>query len=149
MKGRYHALAKCERSFRAAKVLSRLCLSWVKLLFFCDAYSARWQRAAQLLLAKADVGAVSRQLELALLLLPVRVGRENFPKLKSTPRNRSGCPLWANSTKMVEAAGPCMFASCREPNPVGRASVANLARAASETHSLGFPTPLPADPQTR
>jgi hypothetical protein len=29
--------------------------------------SARWQRAAQLLLAKADVGAVSRQLELALL----------------------------------------------------------------------------------
>src|SRR6516164_1054133 len=28
--------------------------------------SARWQRAAQLLLAKADVGAVSRQLELAL-----------------------------------------------------------------------------------
>jgi hypothetical protein len=29
--------------------------------------SARWQRATQLLLAKADVGAVSRQLELALL----------------------------------------------------------------------------------
>src|SRR5262249_13219136 len=29
--------------------------------------STRWQRAAQLLLAKADVGAVSRQLELALL----------------------------------------------------------------------------------
>src|SRR5215510_5050457 len=29
--------------------------------------SARWQRAAQLILAKADVGAVSRQLELALL----------------------------------------------------------------------------------
>ena len=29
--------------------------------------SARWHRAAQLLLAKADVGAVSRQLELALL----------------------------------------------------------------------------------
>jgi len=29
--------------------------------------SARWQRAAQLLLAKADVGAVSRQLEFALL----------------------------------------------------------------------------------
>jgi hypothetical protein len=29
--------------------------------------SARWQRVAQLLLAKADVGAVSRQLELALL----------------------------------------------------------------------------------
>jgi hypothetical protein len=29
--------------------------------------SAWWQRAAQLLLAKADVGAVSRQLELALL----------------------------------------------------------------------------------
>ena len=29
--------------------------------------SAQWQRAAQLLLAKADVGAVSRQLELALL----------------------------------------------------------------------------------
>jgi hypothetical protein len=29
--------------------------------------SARWQRAAQLLLAKADVGAVSRELELALL----------------------------------------------------------------------------------
>ena len=29
--------------------------------------SARWQRAAQLLLAKADVGAISRQLELALL----------------------------------------------------------------------------------
>ena len=29
--------------------------------------SARWQRAAQLLLAKAHVGAVSRQLELALL----------------------------------------------------------------------------------
>jgi hypothetical protein len=29
--------------------------------------NARWQRAAQLLLAKADVGAVSRQLELALL----------------------------------------------------------------------------------
>jgi hypothetical protein len=29
--------------------------------------SARWQRAAQLLDAKADVGAVSRQLELALL----------------------------------------------------------------------------------
>jgi hypothetical protein len=29
--------------------------------------SVRWQRAAQLLLAKADVGAVSRQLELALL----------------------------------------------------------------------------------
>ena len=29
--------------------------------------SARWQRAAQLLLAKADVDAVSRQLELALL----------------------------------------------------------------------------------
>ena len=29
--------------------------------------SARWQRAAQLLLARADVGAVSRQLELALL----------------------------------------------------------------------------------
>ncbi len=29
--------------------------------------SARWQRAAQLLLAKADVGTVSRQLELALL----------------------------------------------------------------------------------
>jgi hypothetical protein len=28
---------------------------------------ARWQRAAQLLLAKADVGAISRQLELALL----------------------------------------------------------------------------------
>ena len=28
--------------------------------------SARWQRAAQLLLAKADVGAVSKQLELAL-----------------------------------------------------------------------------------
>jgi hypothetical protein len=28
---------------------------------------ARWQRAAQLLLTKADVGAVSRQLELALL----------------------------------------------------------------------------------
>src|SRR5215471_13642213 len=28
---------------------------------------ARWQRAVQLLLAKADVGAVSRQLELALL----------------------------------------------------------------------------------
>jgi hypothetical protein len=28
---------------------------------------ARWQKAAQLLLAKADVGAVSRQLELALL----------------------------------------------------------------------------------
>jgi hypothetical protein len=28
---------------------------------------AQWQRAAQLLLAKADVGAVSRQLELALL----------------------------------------------------------------------------------
>src|SRR5262245_8302600 len=27
--------------------------------------SARWQRAAQLLLAKADVGAVSRQFELA------------------------------------------------------------------------------------
>jgi len=27
----------------------------------------RWQRTAQLLLAKADVGAVSRQLELALL----------------------------------------------------------------------------------
>ena len=29
--------------------------------------SARWQRAAQLLLAKANVGAVSRQLELALV----------------------------------------------------------------------------------
>jgi hypothetical protein len=29
--------------------------------------SARWQRAAKLLVAKADVGAVSRQLELALL----------------------------------------------------------------------------------
>ena len=29
--------------------------------------SARWQRAAQLLLAKADVGAIIRQLELALL----------------------------------------------------------------------------------
>ena len=29
--------------------------------------SARWQRATQLLLAKADVGAVSRQLELALV----------------------------------------------------------------------------------
>jgi hypothetical protein len=29
--------------------------------------SAPWQKAAQLLLAKADVGAVSRQLELALL----------------------------------------------------------------------------------
>ena len=29
--------------------------------------SARWQRAAQLLLAKADVAAVSRQLEVALL----------------------------------------------------------------------------------
>ena len=29
--------------------------------------SARWQRAAQLLLAKADVGAISRQLELALI----------------------------------------------------------------------------------
>src|SRR5262249_49171958 len=29
--------------------------------------SARWQRAAQSLLAKADVGAVSRQLELALI----------------------------------------------------------------------------------
>jgi hypothetical protein len=29
--------------------------------------SAQWQRAAQLLLAKADVGAFSRQLELALL----------------------------------------------------------------------------------
>jgi len=29
--------------------------------------SARWQRATQLLLAKADIGAVSRQLELALL----------------------------------------------------------------------------------
>jgi len=29
--------------------------------------SAQWQRAVQLLLAKADVGAVSRQLELALL----------------------------------------------------------------------------------
>jgi hypothetical protein len=29
--------------------------------------SARWQRTAQLLLAKADVGAVSRQLETALL----------------------------------------------------------------------------------
>jgi hypothetical protein len=29
--------------------------------------SARWQRAAQLFLAKADVGAVSRQLELALV----------------------------------------------------------------------------------
>ena len=29
--------------------------------------SARWQRAAQVLLAKADVGAVSRQLEPALL----------------------------------------------------------------------------------
>jgi hypothetical protein len=29
--------------------------------------NARWQRVAQLLLAKADVGAVSRQLELALL----------------------------------------------------------------------------------
>ena len=29
--------------------------------------SARWQRLAQLLLAKADVDAVSRQLELALL----------------------------------------------------------------------------------
>src|SRR6516164_7543723 len=28
--------------------------------------SARWQRAAQLLLAKADVGAISRQLELAM-----------------------------------------------------------------------------------
>jgi hypothetical protein len=27
--------------------------------------SARWQRAAQLVLAKANVGAVSRQLELA------------------------------------------------------------------------------------
>jgi hypothetical protein len=29
--------------------------------------STRWQRAAQLLLAKSDVGAISRQLELALL----------------------------------------------------------------------------------
>jgi len=29
--------------------------------------SARWQRAAQLLLAKSDVGSISRQLELALL----------------------------------------------------------------------------------
>jgi hypothetical protein len=29
--------------------------------------SAQWQRAAQLVLAKADVGAFSRQLELALL----------------------------------------------------------------------------------
>src|SRR5262249_11645359 len=29
--------------------------------------SARWQRVAQLLLAKADVGTVTRQLELALL----------------------------------------------------------------------------------
>jgi hypothetical protein len=29
--------------------------------------SARWQTAAQLLLEKADVGAISRQLELALL----------------------------------------------------------------------------------
>jgi hypothetical protein len=29
--------------------------------------SGRWQRVAQLLLAKTDVGAVSRQLELALL----------------------------------------------------------------------------------
>jgi hypothetical protein len=29
--------------------------------------SARWQRVAELLLAKSDVGAISRQLELALL----------------------------------------------------------------------------------
>jgi len=29
--------------------------------------TARWQRATQLLLAKADVGAISRQIEIALL----------------------------------------------------------------------------------
>ena len=39
--------------------------------------SARWQRAAQLLLAKAHVGAVSRQLELAL----VYDGKLNVPKV--------------------------------------------------------------------
>jgi hypothetical protein len=47
--------------------------------------SARWQRAAQLLPAKADVGAVSRQLELALLYDGSTLGHEN-PNALHLPR---------------------------------------------------------------
>jgi hypothetical protein len=52
-------IAPCRTVLDARAYLLGLSKAWER--------SARWQRAAQLLLAKADVGAVSRQLELALL----------------------------------------------------------------------------------
>ena len=83
--------------------------------------SARWQRAAQLLLAKADVGAVSGQLELALLYdgkldvtaraigLQIQVLNAPAPPARSI---RAGASFFWRFRKMRDFCGPATLLLC-------------------------------------